>query len=289
MQESRSSANERDRTQVRFRSFIIGSILIPVNLYWLMKAEVVWVSVYSTVLSLFFNVVFCLFVLVMLNSLSKRYFPGLSMNQGELLTIYVMLSIATGIFGHDFIRILIHTMGASRWFASPENEWADLFFRYLPKWLVVDEKSVLQAYYEGDSTLYTAEHLREWLVPVLAWSSLIFVVVFVMVCINVIIRKQWTENEKLTYPIIQLPLEMTGSWFFRNRLQHIEGLVEAEVGALGDARTSAFGLAGRTFHYDSDVEHKVQSFYEKVRDAHLAIAKRKGLKPVERVSGQMRV
>ena len=77
---------------------------------------------------------------------------------------------------------------------------------------------LLKAYYEGDSTLYTAEHLREWLVPVLAWSSLILVVVLVMVCINVVIRKQWTENEKLTYPIIQLPLEMTSCGFFRNRL-----------------------------------------------------------------------
>jgi len=140
------------------------------------------------------------------------------MNRGELLTIYVMLSIATGIFGHDFIRILIHTMGAAHWFATPENEWMELFFRYLPKWLVVDNKSALLAYYGGDSTLYIASNFKPWLLPVLAWSSLIFVVVFVMICINVIIRKQWTENEKLTYPIIQLPLEMTGTGFFRNNL-----------------------------------------------------------------------
>ena len=218
MQRSRSSKNERKRTQVRFRSLVIGSILIPVNLYWLMKAEVVWVSVYSTVLSLFFNVVFCLFALALVNILSKRYLPRLAMNQGELLTIYVMLSIATGIFGHDFIRILIHTMGAARWFASPENEWADLFFRYLPEWLVIDDSKVLQAYYEGDSTLYTLSHIKEWYMPVLAWSGLILVVVYVMICINVIIRKQWTENEKLTYPIIQLPLEMTSAGFFKSRL-----------------------------------------------------------------------
>lgn len=77
--------------------------------------------------------------------------------------------------------------------------------------------------------------------------------------------------------------------FFRNKLQHIEGLVEAEVGALGDARSAAFGLDGKTFHYGTEVESKVQSFYEAVRDTHLAIARRKGLKPFERVSGQMRV
>jgi len=30
-----------------------------------------------------------------------------------------------------------------------------------------------------------------------------------MQCINVIMRRQWTESEKLTYPLIQLPFEMT--------------------------------------------------------------------------------
>ena len=33
--------------------------------------------------------------------------------------------------------------------------------------------------------------------------------VFLMVCINSLVRKQWTEHEKLSYPIIQLPLELT--------------------------------------------------------------------------------
>ena len=203
---------------VTVRSLIIGTALIPFNLYWLMKAEVVWVSVYSTVLSLFFNVIFCIFVLALLNSLLRRYLPRFAMNRGELLTIYVMLSIATAIFGHDFIRILIHTMGAAHWFATPENEWAALFFRYLPRWLVVENKNALRAYYEGDSTLYIANNFKAWLLPALSWSILILVVIFVMVCINVIIRKQWIENEKLTYPIIQLPLEMTDAGFFSNKL-----------------------------------------------------------------------
>jgi len=207
-----------ESTSIRLRSLVIGGILIPVNLYWLMKAEVVWVSVYSTVLSLFFNVTFCLFVLVLINGLLRKYAPDFSMNRGELLTIYIMLSIATGIFGHDFIRILIHTMGAAHWFATPENEWAELFFGYLPKWLIVDNKNALKGYYEGDSELYIVNNLKAWIPPVLAWSSLILVVIFVMFCINVIIRKQWTENEKLTYPIIQLPIEMTGTGFFKNKL-----------------------------------------------------------------------
>ena len=31
---------------------------------------------------------------------------------------------------------------------------------------------------------------------------------FVMLCVNAIVRQQWTRNERLTYPIVQLPVAM---------------------------------------------------------------------------------
>jgi len=58
---------------------------------------------------------------------------------------------------------------------------------------------------------------------VLAWTGFIFVFVFIMICINMIVRKQWVEKEKLAYPIIQVPYEMIGqtSSFFSNKLMWI--------------------------------------------------------------------
>ena len=42
---------------------------------------------------------------------------------------------------------------------------------------------------------------------------------FTLLCLNSIMRKQWIESERLTFPIIQLPLEMTqeSGWLFRDR------------------------------------------------------------------------
>ena len=47
------------------------------------------------------------------------------------MIIYVMLCIATGIFGHDLMVVLIRTIAAPFWYATEENEWKHDFFSYM--------------------------------------------------------------------------------------------------------------------------------------------------------------
>ena len=77
---------------------------------------------------------------------------------------------------------------------------------------------VLAGYYEGNSSLYTNQHLLGWITPVLSWFAFILVLLLVMLSINVIFRRRWTEEEKLTYPIIPLPYQLTSETFFNSQL-----------------------------------------------------------------------
>jgi len=210
---------------VTWRALIIGLILIPFNAYWVIQIEIVWYSGHPTCASLFFNTIFILVAIIIGNLLAVKFSPKAALSQGELLTIYVILCIASTISSHDMLQILIPAIPHISWYSTPENEWAELFGRYIPSWLSISDKSVLRGYYEGGSTLYTAAHIKAWLTPMLWWTSFIFALLFVMVCVNVIVRRQWTEQEKLTYPIIQLPLAITekggASGFFSNRLMWI--------------------------------------------------------------------
>ena len=208
---------------VTLRAVILGLILIPVNIYFIMANVLNYWSTIPTIISLIFNVVITLTILVAFNLLIRRYTPRFALRQGELLTIYIMLSVSSAVAGHDMIQSIIPTMPHAFWFATPENEWKELFWRYLPRWLVVDSLPSLKDYYKGDSTLYTTAHLHAWLRPVFWWTVFLTTLVWVMVCLNVLLRKQWIEREKLTYPIIQLPFEMTlpkGS-FFRSKMMWI--------------------------------------------------------------------
>ena len=61
-----------------------------------------------------------------------------------------------------------------------------------------------------------------------------FVLYFVLICINVILRKQFTEHERLTYPITWMPLEMGRdiSGFLRNKLMWLGFGIAAGISLL---------------------------------------------------------
>ena len=213
---------------VTWRALLVGILLIPVNAYWIMDSGG---QGYPTTVSLYFNVIFCVFVLIGLNFIINVLLPRFTFSQGELLTVYVMLAISSSIAGHDVMRVLISLPAHPFWYATPENEWAELFHRYIPTWLSARDKIALTDYFRGDSSFYSLKNIRFWLEPVLWWTSFVFCLLFVMLCINVIVRRQWTEQEKLSYPVIQLPLEMTAGG-------GLSGLMKNKLMWMG------FGIAG---------------------------------------------
>jgi hypothetical protein len=150
-----------------------------------------------------------LIILVSLNFLIQRFAPRFALKHGEFMTVYVMLSVSSALAGHDMIQTVMPTISDGFWFATPENEWKQLFWRHLPSWMVVDNFSTLEGFYEGESTFYTPHHFRHWIWPTVWWTAFLTGLTWVMICLSVLLKKQWIEHERLSYPIIQLPLEMT--------------------------------------------------------------------------------
>ncbi|MBM3457582.1 MAG: hypothetical protein FJX77_03485, partial [Armatimonadetes bacterium] len=125
----RPAPGERQRG-VTFRAVLIGLLLIPLNTYWVIYVEGIRHWNHCTAMSLFWNTIFCLFLLVVLNLFLKRCFPRarvfglhregegpptrrrwgwkeapIPFTQGEFITIYVMITIATALAGHDSLQL----------------------------------------------------------------------------------------------------------------------------------------------------------------------------------------
>ena len=125
---------------VTARAVIIGLILTPANIFFLVKAT--WtVGGFTGSESLFANTVALLSVLAVLNQwLKRRGGPIRPFGTGEMLTIYLLLGMGTGLVGSvwDLGGSLAGTITYPFWFATPENRWRELLWPNLPGWLTVE-------------------------------------------------------------------------------------------------------------------------------------------------------
>lgn len=220
---------------ITLRAFVIGTLLIPLMCYWVEYTEIVAEGTDLAAMSLIIGAVFALFVLICLNGLIARLAPRWVFSQAELMFIYIMQTVSIGISGIGMMQFLVPTLGNPFYYKSAANDWENLFFRAIPRHLTPDP-AVLEKFYRGNDAL-RPEFLIGWASPILWWTAFICVMLGAMLCLNVILRRQWMDNEKLPFPIVYLPLEMTradpeGGPIYRNRLFWIAFLIPVVLESL---------------------------------------------------------
>ena len=213
------------RSGLTFRAILVAFGSIIIISYWTQHSELVidspsFNSIHPSIAAFFAVIIIALFI----NPLLRRIHPSLSFTQPEVLLIYSMLIVAGPIVSIGGIHFLIPTLIAPYYFATPENEYNLLFHRFIPNWFGPKDPIAIRDFYESSIDGSIPWHV--WIKPLFLWSAFLLAVYFAFLCMNVIIRKQWADAEKLTFPLVQLPLEMTQesekgkvyNAFFRNRI-----------------------------------------------------------------------
>jgi hypothetical protein len=213
---------------VSARAVLLALLFTPAVAYW---ASVEGVDV---ILSLMVPPVACTFFVVILNAIYARLRPGRQLNEGELVVFYGMLSVATAIASEwvGNINPLIYSYSL---FANPTNKFGTLVLPFVPSFLFIkDATPIAEFKYGGHGFVYFLHHLGPWIVPVLSWTALVSLLAFAMLCINSLMREEWTDREKLSFPIIQLPVALTqgGPGFWRNRFMWGGFIVAASIDLL---------------------------------------------------------
>lgn len=193
---------------VTVRAVAIACGLMPFLALWVVTSEMIWESGNSTVLALFYHVTVVLLVLSLLNLLIGRYRPGWMLSPGELMTIYVMLSVAGTMCAADFLQSLIPSIAFPIYHANPQNRWEERILQYLPEWAILTDRDAAASLALGNSSVYDIGILSAWAKPVLFWTFFILAMTVGLICLNNLFRKQWVEREHLAFPIIQIPLSI---------------------------------------------------------------------------------
>jgi len=194
---------------VTTRAVLLGLVLIPLNAYWVIQSELRWYLI-LTLNPLFVTPVIFLLLLLVLNGALRRVRSAWAFTTGELLVVYIMLTVSCTVATHDFAINLIGALSYGVPNATPENHWAEAILPYLPPWAIVRDRHALQAFMDGGVSLYSRPMLLPWLVPLAVWTGFMLVLFGTMLCLNALVRKAWIEETKLSFPVVRLPLTMVG-------------------------------------------------------------------------------
>ena len=81
----RKSSEREHHVGASWRAIFLGFVLITPNAYWIMDSAG---QGYPTTVSLYFNVIFCVFIITALNYLWAQVNPRLALKQGERIQIF---------------------------------------------------------------------------------------------------------------------------------------------------------------------------------------------------------
>jgi hypothetical protein len=160
---------------------------------------------YSAAAALFF---FTLVVLIV-NPALRFFRRSWTLSRGELATIYIMGMVACMLPTNGLVGKLISGISGGIYYTTLENNWAHLVTPYIKPWMIVSDPQAIKGFYEG---LSGAEVIPwgAWLRPLFYWMFLFAGVFGTIIASMILLRKQWIVNERLLFPLVQVPIAMIG-------------------------------------------------------------------------------
>ena len=150
---------------------------------------------------------FVLFVLSAgVNVLLRKWRPGAVFARGELLTIWTLITVASGLPSSGMMRYFLPHIVAPHYFSNATNNWEYKIWGALPDWLKIKDKPSADAFFIGYPR--GQEHIpwAAWAGPLFFWGILAVLFLVATFCVANILRRQWVENEKFAFPLVALPV-----------------------------------------------------------------------------------
>ncbi|MCW8130906.1 MAG: hypothetical protein KIS92_11185 [Planctomycetota bacterium] len=140
---------------------------------------------------------------------------SLGLTRQDMVLVYAMGMAVNAIPGAGLLSVWVATITGSQYYATPENNWAELITRRLPDaWTLhdppanVDGPRPIEWFYSGLPPGHEMPW-QAWLGPFLTWSVAFALLFMMMFTLCLLLRRQWSERERLPFPLAQLPEDLT--------------------------------------------------------------------------------
>ena len=212
MSDGKTTKDQRAPDRGLIGAVILGAILLaalvavtPYNDYFIQGSYMA--SHHVPVAATFVLLLLCLILNPALKRIAGRRGDAAGISTRGLCLIWAMMAISSGIPSSGLMRFLVPVLPALRHYASPENKWEHVLHPYIPDWLVPTDEVAIRRFYDG-AMPGMGIPWGAWLGPIVSWTALALLVYWVLFCLAALIRRQWIDRERMTFPHVQLPVAL---------------------------------------------------------------------------------
>ncbi len=234
IKERTSEATERQPRVRLICTLIVGMVGSALTSIIVAAAELVSQTIQIGMMQLPPVVVALLFGGILLNRLVARLAPNGALRTPELVVVFVMMLFSGMISSRGVMERLIPAQVGVSYYAEGNN-WDTVYYPHIRPELVPwdpnePQPEPLVKWFYQRIPFGTPIPWGAWLESTARWLVLIGAVFVAFLCISTLLRKQWVENERLAFPLVQLPLElMREGSFLSNRAFWFGALVPISV------------------------------------------------------------
>lgn len=152
----------------------------------------------------------------------KRGRPLLTM--GETAVVYIIIMVTSGLPSSGLLRYMVPCGTVPYYFATPGNQWEQLFWDRIPIWIAVSNPGAATWFWEGLPERVGVPW-RPWITMMSHWFVFFGALWLTMISLAALVRKQWVDRERLAFPLVQFPVDVLradeagpSAPFFRSRL-----------------------------------------------------------------------
>ncbi len=152
--------------------------------------------------------IFVLLVLAtVVNAVLRRARPAAAFSQGELLTVWTLILVASGLPSSGMMRYFIPYMVAPHYYSDDENNWESKIWQDTPNWLKIQDQAAVEAFFRGyPRTVRSISPGALWAGPLFFWSMLALLFSWPHSASPVCFGASGWRTRSSAFPLVTLPI-----------------------------------------------------------------------------------
>ena len=200
------------------RALIVAVIFTLLAGLWIRQSEIVALATQVSESIPAIPGLAALVFLIIANFVLRKVRKSAVFSRAEMLVIFLFVTVASTVAGIGVTQFLFALMTTPYYFT--ENGIGKNI-PHLPKWLLVHDPIAIKHLYERAPDGQVPWNL--WLQPMGLWILFFLALWITLYSLMTLFYRAWSEDERLAFPQVFIPLEMTGGEdgnapFFKNKL-----------------------------------------------------------------------